>query len=72
MRRSGKPGPSFRLSVARGRLLCVVRIPRRDPSKVGRASELALVASLAFPYLRWLTVFRGQRTPLLDDTPQAA
>ena len=72
MRRSDKPGPSFRLSVARGQLLCVVPLRRRDPSKVGSASELALVASLTFPYLRWLPVFRGQSTPLLDDTPQAA
>jgi hypothetical protein len=72
MRRSGKPGPSFRLSVARGRLLCIVPLRRRNRSNSGRASELALVASLAFPYLRWLTVFQGQRTPILDDRPRAA
>ncbi|HVC33303.1 MAG TPA: hypothetical protein VNL16_07320 [Chloroflexota bacterium] len=72
MRRSGKPGPSFRVSVHRGRLLCIVPLRRRDRSNLGVVSELALVASLASPYLRWLTVFKGQCTPILDDTPQAA
>ncbi|HVC34677.1 MAG TPA: hypothetical protein VNL16_14300 [Chloroflexota bacterium] len=72
MRRSGRQGPSIRLSVAHGRLLCVVRLPRRGPANRGVVSELALVASLAAPHLRWLTVFRGQRAPILDDTPRAA
>jgi hypothetical protein len=72
MRPSGKPGASLRLSVGRGRLLCVVRLPRRDTCHDRHASELALVASLAAPYLRWLTVFRGQKSSLLDGSPHAA
>ena len=72
MRRSASLLPSIRLSLAHGHLLCVVRLPRRGPADCGGVSEFALVASLTAPYLRWLTVFRGQRAPVLDDTPRAA
>lgn len=72
MRRSGRLCPPLYLSVAKGRLICVVRLPRRGSSSVGFVRELAVVASLAAPYLRWLTIFRSQRIPILDDTPHAA
>lgn len=72
MRRPASLLLSFRLSLAHGRLLCVVRLPRPVSARSARASELALVASLATPHLRRLTVFHGRRFPVLDDTPRAA
>jgi hypothetical protein len=66
MRSPSSRAPLLRLRTARGRLLCLLRLPGRP------VRELALVLGPAPPYLRRLTVLRHPGAPRRDGGPRVA
>jgi hypothetical protein len=71
LRLPGKRALFLRWRVARYRLFCFIAAHRPDPSPGRPTRELVFVLGPSAPYVRWLTVLRGQRSFARHDTPRA-